>query len=362
MIKAISNLNLNNSNLKLTPQNSILIYKQENSPVPSIKDTFINDSKNRNISFTGYRGANGYGTQEERDALSYRVRLTPAIIKRNMQNASSAEEGASKNYKLLINELEHHSEATKAAIGISNDYAYTSLARYSGIKEMAPTGSKIWFVGVLPQWGSVLTGSFKRKVERDCTELTDDINDIIHTHIFGNLEAIINGYNEAHDAFIESLSSLNNDDLKAKYVKSLNSVTDTLNRNTAFVCATFNQKRADAMANKSAAIEAQHKSQAIRTGIKTVMNALGCGLVGIAGVDEIIVNAGIPIVSNVMGADLVGNAISVVSKEAIESVAWVTMEGLDSGNIAKENLAQAKSSGVIGLTKKSLINILKRVK
>lgn len=358
MIKAISS-----SNFRLTNKNSKSIYIDNYSAFPQTSDTFIKSQSSKNISFSGYKGANGYGTQGDRDALSYRVKLTPEMIKRNMQNASSPEEGVNINYNLLKDEVDHCSQALASALSVSNDYSNVSASRYNEIKEMAPKGAKIWFVGVVPQWGSVLTGSFKRKVDRYCTELTDDIDDIIHTHIFGNVESILNGYNSAHDAFIETLPSLNNSNVRNKYIKALDKTGDDLNTNTAFVCATFNQKRESALVNKSVTIEVQHKAQAMRTGIKTAMNTIGCGLVGITGVDELITQAGVPVLSNIMGVDLMDKAITAVSDEVIKSVAWVSLEHIDSyGNLAKESLSHLKTPNITKLTKKSLINVLHKIR
>lgn len=361
MIKAILSLNL-----KSTSKNYKNIYMSNcnsSSQANEVNDTFIKSQGSKNISFSGYKGADGYGTRTNREALSYRVQLTPEIIKRNMQNASTAEVGVNKNFNLLTNEVNHYSQALAGALSISNDYSNISVARYNEIKEMAPKGSKILFVGVIPQLGSVVTGSFKRKIERYCTELTDDIDDVIHTHIFGNIESIINGYNKAHDAFVETLPSLNNNTLKNQYLRSLDATGDKLNKNTAFVCGLFNQKREISLANKAAVIGIQHKAQATRTGIKTVMNVvLGSGLVGLTGLDEVIANAGIPVLSKVVGADLLGHAISAVSNDVIESVAWVTMEELDSGNLAKESLSHSKSPNIIKLTEKSLINVLRKIR
>lgn len=360
MIKAISS-----SNLKLTSKNSKntnMANCNNHSQVNVANDIFIRSQKSKNISFSGYKGANGYGTQANRDALSYRVQLTPEIIKQSIQSASTVEQGIDKNYVLLGNEVKHYSQSLANALSISNDYSNVSVKRYNEIKKMAPKGANIWFIGAIPQWASVITGKFKQRVERNCTELTDDIDDIIHTHIFGNVESIMNGYNKAHDAFVETLPSLNNENKRRQYIKALDITGDRLNKNTALVCGIFNQKREIALANKAAVISSQHKAQVMRTGVKTVMNVLGGGLIGIAGVDEVIANAGIPIVSKVMGADLLGQAISVVSSNVIESVAWVTMEGLDSGNLAKESLSHSKSSNILKLTEKSLINVLRKIR
>lgn len=362
MIKPLSIMHSNNADSKFTVINS-----KSSSTYNSIQfnqdcDVFIKPQKHKNISFTGYRGANGYGSQADRDALSYRVRLTPEVIRRNLQASPTVQEGVAKNYGLLIVDVNHYSRALGGLLAIGTDYAKTAAHRYKEIKEMAPKGARIWVVGVVPQLASIFTGSFKKQVERYCTELTDDIDAIVNTHVFGNVESMIDRYNQAHDGFVETLPGLKSHALKKKYIDALDITSDKLNRNIAFACGVFNKLRDTSYANKAAVIGAQHKSQVTRTTLKVGMNAIGGGLLGTLGVDELIAQAGIPLLSNVAGADLLGNAISGVSNEVIASVSEVTLENIGSGNLAKERLIHSISSGARRMTEGSLVNVLRRMK
>ncbi len=325
MISAIPSFNL-----KLFSNNFEVLSDEKYNKVTWAKennDIFIKSQESPKISFTGYKRTIVYGTQEERDALSYRIQLTPEKIKQNMQNAPSVEAGIKKNYNLLAEEVGHFSKALASAVSISNDYSTVSAGEYKKIRKMAPKYSRVPVLGLLPQWESILTGSFKNTVEACCYELTDDINGLIHTHIYRDLESFINRFNDAKSAFIETLSPIDKVN-KAAYLKVLEDTNAKLNKNIAIVCNVFNQQRKIAFDNKAAIIESQHKSQALRTTTKTVRNLLGGGLIHVSGLDDIIIGADIPILSKVMGADLIGNAVAGVSDTVIKSIASVTLESV----------------------------------
>lgn len=111
----------------------------------------IKKSKNnKTISFHGYKGADNYGTPQNREALKYKVSITPQKIDEIIKNAKTTDEGLVNVYKAMASESKNVDEAIRGIDVILRHYLSTAKNRFAEISQKRPYGAKIPYIGVIP--------------------------------------------------------------------------------------------------------------------------------------------------------------------------------------------------------------------
>lgn len=163
------------------------------------------------LTFTSLHGATWYGTQEDRDALAYRIQLTPQKINQNMKTAKNYSQGLVTNYLYLLNEAKRLNKAIGSVVGINKQYQGVVKDRATELAKMNPPGSKIPGVGIGVQIAAVLSGDFIDEIETGIKDLIGDYEEIKKLYLTKGLKPIVDGYLESSNhllALTRSFKSL----------------------------------------------------------------------------------------------------------------------------------------------------------
>lgn len=189
-VPAIKNINTNfNAKGKTNP----VCLTTELIP---FNDAFIKTKKNMNVSFTSLLGANGYGAQEDRDALGYKLQLTPPKINNIMQEAKSTDEGLMAVHKMFLEETAHIKQAFLGFKAINQQYLFFSNQIMGEIMNSNPKGAKIPVVNQITLPISNFTGSFQKKIINDLTKLFEDHDEIAEKYVNKGLYPMVNDYSK----------------------------------------------------------------------------------------------------------------------------------------------------------------------
>jgi len=347
MIQAVQNFTTNNSKLRAVNSKNNYMSRINNYSQPA--DTFTKSQNKSEISFGNLHGAGWYGTQDDRNALSYKVQLTPGQIQENIRNSRTRQAGISTSYSQLSEEAQHVGQAFKSMISIKNEFGRVASSQFKEMAKISPQGSKIPVLGFIPQVLSGITGSFGERLLEYYTDLRGDMDGIIGRYWNDGVHQICSDYWDASNSMLENLYGIDSN-LSSKLDASIRKGHDQIADNHKnIVTAIIKQSESlHPIAQKIA--EKQGNKQAIRTAIKGVTLGLG-GF----GVEELLTGSLLESVMNIGTDSLAELALN-------PGLETLTSYGLDSiGNTAKE-VSHGKSSKVLQLSEKSLVNVLRKIR
>lgn len=120
IIQTIKN---NSSNFQLKASKEV--YNVKNN-LATNTDVFVRTQKFSKTSFAGSTGADRYGTAEDREAINYKIKLTPRKIDHIMKNANTTDEGLIAVHKEMAEEAKHVGKAICGFKVINNEFTYFS--------------------------------------------------------------------------------------------------------------------------------------------------------------------------------------------------------------------------------------------
>ncbi len=161
------------------------------------------------VSFKGYRGVDWYGTQENRDNLAYRVKLTPSKIDTIIQGAKTTDEGLVDVYKALSEESSHINKAFMGMSVVTKQYLFVAKDRITEVAKDKPKGSNIPIISIIPQTLSKITGSFIDRITGYTDNLIDDYNQIVEKHFHNSVNHMIEDYVTSSRYFQEGIKYVN---------------------------------------------------------------------------------------------------------------------------------------------------------
>lgn len=126
------------------------------------------------ISFQAYLGADWYGTKEDKEALNYKIKLTPEKIAQNIQNANSLGDGIVISKKEFSEDGNNFYKALDSFQNIRKQYSDIVKNRLKEIYGKNPKLSKVPYVGLAAQDIQLISGSFMEGVEKDLIDLGED--------------------------------------------------------------------------------------------------------------------------------------------------------------------------------------------
>lgn len=170
----------------------------------------IKKSKNnKTISFHGYKGADNYGTTQNREALKYKVSITPQKIDEIIKNAKTTDEGLVNVYKAMASESKNVDEAIRGIDVILRHYLSTAKNRFAEISQIRPYGAKIPYIGVIPDLISKKTGGFINRIQGYTDDLIEDFSKIVDDYFHSSINGMITKYREADNHLKGGIEYLN---------------------------------------------------------------------------------------------------------------------------------------------------------
>ncbi len=231
-----------------------------------------------NPSFTQYYGAEFYGTDRERDALKYRVQLTPEKVDNIFKNASSTDEGISRTIVEMNKEMKGLTDAFSGIDVINSHYRIISMQRFKEIAKERPHGSSIPYVGVAFDYLAKLTGGFLRRVGGYTDDIIEDYNQITKIYFEDSINSMVKDYRTVDDYFRNGIEFVS---MRRGGSETIDQVSEALLERRKFVDTTYESLGAglkgigEVLEQRAAEIiKAHNKKQNIRMGIKTVRKLL----------------------------------------------------------------------------------------
>jgi len=166
-------------------------------------------NQTNNINFQAYRGADFYGVPENKDALNYKIKLTPQKIDEIIKNAPNTDEGIFNVYKELSKEGQQVKNAFSGFNVIFRQYMYVAKDRMEEIMNMNPKGSKIPVVGIVSKGAAKITGRFEKRIIKEVGNLNQDFDEIIHKYFHNGINKIITDYMNVNKYFYEGIEYIN---------------------------------------------------------------------------------------------------------------------------------------------------------
>lgn len=153
------------------------------------------------ICFSGRLGADGYGVQEDRDALKYRLKLTPRRINDIMRDAKSIDEGLLDVFRELKQESR---QVDKAFIGFKTINSHFWSVANSTIGHLNEDIKK----GFVRHLASRAAGG-KGNLESQLYDVGIDFDEIVQTHFNQGLATLANSYEATTQYFQEGIEYVN---------------------------------------------------------------------------------------------------------------------------------------------------------
>lgn len=235
-----------------------------------------------NQNFSGYKGIETYGTEQNQKAMEYKISLTSAKIDEIMRSAKSTDEGLAKVYKLLSSENNNISEAFRGMNVIVKHYLIIANKRKEEILEKRPYGSKIPLIGLIPDYISQKTGGFANRIQGYTNDLIDDFNDIIAVRFHQQLNKMVTDYKAINDHFtkgIEYINEINGEnELRQKMYQAaqIKAENNKIKYNSLFKNLTSLRETLTKMGEEI--ILKQNKNQNTRITIKSAIKLITAGL------------------------------------------------------------------------------------
>lgn len=200
MVQSVSSFKGNNLQLGTSNFGSNRGYlKEVNAPKP-IPDLFTKSKNMSQVSFTSIHSVDWYGTQADRDALSYKIKLTPEAI-----SSAYTERSVMQNYGKLLEELGHVNNAFIGVMNIRNELMQVLMDRFKEIKRMNPEGSRIPVGGIIPQIGGVFSGEFEKEIRYECDKVIGEHGAVIDKYWNKGMNPICTDYLSASQALQEKV-------------------------------------------------------------------------------------------------------------------------------------------------------------
>lgn len=329
-------------------QNNVVSIGNHIQPV----DKFVKSNMSK-VSFKGdidddlpagfkgiYKGADFYGTQEDRNALKYRIKFTPEVAYKNLEDANNIMEGLAKNYKLYREETNRVAAAFKSYKGINIEYGKVASERLKELAKGNPAWSKTPVVGVFIQMAKV--NKFVEQTMHSAFHVTNDYVEIIGKYFDDGVARLHNEHTAMSQGVGLLMAPFLEDSKVNKMAQNLCSWKGQIDGGyEKLETYTINvvQKMAD---NSEKVADGQMSKQLGRSIKKGVMFFLTYG------VGDFAVDVGLDAFAD-SGLDHITDEIADLHFDDI------------SGNVSKE-IAQNKSSKIISLTDRSLINILRKIR
>jgi len=201
-ITAIQNKNIT-TNLILSQDkmqlNKINILTEKSS------DTF----QKSKITFKGYIGVDGYGTPEIKEALSYKIQLTPQKIDTIIENSKTTDEGILLAYNELSEESKHLNKAFNGFKFINTQYKTVAKEKLRQVIQEKPIGSNVPLVRQVTLPISVSIGSFEKKLVNQINSILGDFHEIHDKYIHEGLCPMINDYLNVNKYMQEGIEYVN---------------------------------------------------------------------------------------------------------------------------------------------------------
>jgi len=168
----------------------------------------MNFRKDSKVSFAGYLGAERYGSQENREALRYRLNLTPERINDIMRSAPSTDEGLLAVYRKLAEESKHVDQAFLGFNAINKQYMFVAN---EGIKRLFTDyveSARTRVIGSTKHLASRVTGG-RGRLEESLKDIASDFDDINQTYLEQGLNPLVGSYCETNKYFQEGIEYVN---------------------------------------------------------------------------------------------------------------------------------------------------------
>lgn len=179
----INSINNINTTTKLKKE-----FISANKPNYKGNDIF---SKSKNISFTAYRGADGYGTQADREALKISP-LTLEEISSNIKKIKNPDEILIIADEAVGHESKRLDRAIKSYVSIHKDYDENLNSRIKEIVVMRVLPSKTPYKG---SFSELLTDS-KGRADAETLDVVDDFVQLFNRHVVDGLMPIYKRHEE----------------------------------------------------------------------------------------------------------------------------------------------------------------------
>jgi len=287
-----------------------------------------------------YKGADWYGTQEDRNVLRYRIQLTPEVAYKNLEDANNIMEALAKNYKQYVEETKKVASAFKSYKNINIEYGKVAGERLKELAKANPEWSKTPVVGVFVQMAK--SNKFVEQTMHSAFHVTNDYIEIIGKHFDGGVARLHNEHTVMSQSVGLLMAPFLEDERVNKMVQNLCKLKEQIDGGyEKLENSTLNvvQKMAD---NSGKVAQGQMSKQLGRSIKKGVMFFLTYG------VGDFAVDVGLDAFTD-SGLDHIADEIADLGLDDI------------SGNVAKE-LVGRKSSKIIRLSDRSLINILRKIR
>lgn len=330
-----------------------------------LSSNFLKTQHNPKISFMGLHGASWYGTQADKDALNYQIKLTPDKVEENASKFGRFHH--TKGLMLSCNTLgEDAKNVYGALIGMQSVLQKVGKVINEQFKEMAsykPKHSSIPVVGTGFQAYDYLSGNFERKMNEYYSGLREDMDDVIKVYWNNGLLRIYKDYNQSSHILGNKIKKkiLIRPKLKSNLSKNIGLLQNQITKNYTKLNTAINNQSSGLYPVFNKIFEKQDKKQFTRTLVK--LGTLAVELIGGFGLADTLVNSGADFLTS--GGDLLAGLGTNSFGQMIatnSSIDFLANVGLDSvGNTAKE-VSHNKSSKIINLTEKSLVNVLRKIK
>lgn len=198
----VSKIKNNNANYNLKTLSKKRYYSYN---LPNESDIFMNTKQNKQISFSGCLGIENYGSQEDKDALKYRIQLTPEKIDDIMRTAKSTDDGLIAVHRALSTEAQHVTRAFLGFKAIKKQAFLFAKSRLEGLNEDYVKPGKTKVIGVVTHLGSRITGGAGR-LNQDILYLLTDFENIVEVRFNNGLYDIANDYIKLSQYFQDGVS------------------------------------------------------------------------------------------------------------------------------------------------------------
>lgn len=155
------------------------------------------------------QGAEWYGTDEAKKALSYKIQLTPSKINTIMETAKNTDEGLLTVYTEFSNETQKVDQAFDWLNPILFQYRHFKNEKIKELSNMSPPGAKAPYVGLFIDAIDKIKGGTRDKRAVGIWGLSEDFKSIIDKYFNKGLTPIVSDYVKSNKYIQDGIAYVN---------------------------------------------------------------------------------------------------------------------------------------------------------